>query len=131
MNTNRIVNENFYDEYQYFDSVLAKRFKIEENGVVRYIKEMKNAVIDVRDVLPEWDPTIARLQKMKVRYDSLDNAESSFDDFQGKDEDVVWIKVFLTKLESHADPLSKYSKLEFTYKKRKKSFFQKLKALFS
>ena len=60
MNTNRIVNENFYDEYQYFDSVLAKRFKIEENGVVKYIKEMKNAVIDVRDVLPEWDPTSAR-----------------------------------------------------------------------
>ena len=30
MNNNRIVNENFYDEYSYFDSVLAKHFKIEE-----------------------------------------------------------------------------------------------------
>ena len=126
MNKNRITNQNFFDEYKYFDFILTEHFKIEENGVDEYINQMKHAVIDVREVLPEWDSTLERLNKIKDRYENLNNAEISFDDFQGKDEDVVWMRVFMTKLDSQADPLSKYSKLKFTYKKRKKSLLQKI-----
>ncbi|MCR4831479.1 MAG: hypothetical protein K5883_08520 [Pseudobutyrivibrio sp.] len=130
MNKNRITNENFFDEYKYFDFILSKHFKIEENGVGEYVKRMKLAVIDVRDVLPEWDATIERLNKIKARYEGLNNAETSFDEFQGKDEDVVWMRIFLTRFDSKADPLSKYSKLEFTYKKRNKSLLQKILDIF-
>ena len=130
MNKNRITNQNFFDEYKYFDFLLAQHLKISENGVDEYINEMKHAVIDVREVLPEWDATIARLCKIKSRYESLNNAELSFDDFQGKDEDVVWMRVFITKLDSDADPLAKYSKLEFQYKKRKQTFLQKIMSMF-
>lgn len=131
MSKNRRTNENFFDEFEFFDYMLAEHFKIEENGVDEYIKRMKHAVIDVREVLPEWDGTIARLEKMKARYEDLNNAKLSFDDFQGKDEDVVWMRIFMTKLQSQADPLAKYSKLSFTYKKRKKSFLQKIMDLFN
>ena len=131
MKANRIRNENFYDEYKYFDELLAERFGVEENGVGEYVKRMKHAVIDVRDVLPEWDATIERLLKIKSRYESLKNADISFDDFHGKDEDFIWIKIFMEKMESDADPLTKYGKLEFTYKKRKKSILDRLKAIFS
>lgn len=130
LSKNRITNQNFYDEYAYFDTFLAEYLNVEENGVDEYIKRMKLAVIDVRDVLPEWDATIARLEKMKTRYTGLNTAEHSFDDFQGKDEDVVYIRIFLEKISSDADPLSKYSKLKFTYKKRKKSLLQKLRDIF-
>jgi hypothetical protein len=127
---NRIRNENFFDEFAFFDEILAEHLKVTENGVKEYVNQMKHAVIDVRDVLPEWDLTIARLNKMQDRYDGLKNIETSFDDFQGKDEDVVWIRVFLSKLDQGADPLTKYSKLVFTYKKRKKTLMQKLKEMF-
>lgn len=130
MNKNRITNRNFFDEYKYFDFLLCKRFNVEEDGVGEYVKQMKQAVIDVRDVLPEWDSTIERLNKMKDRYSGLNNAEVSFDDFQGKDEDVVWMRIFETRLDSNADPLTKYSKLEFTYKQRNKSLLQKVLDLF-
>lgn len=130
MNKNRITNQNFFDEYKYFDFLLAQHLKISENGVDEYINEMKHAVIDVREVLPEWDATIARLCKIKSRYEGLNNAELSFDDFQGKDEDVVWMRVFIIKLDSDADPLTKYSKLEFQYKKRKQTFLQKIMSMF-
>jgi hypothetical protein len=130
LSKNRVINKNFYDEYAYFDSVLAEHFGVEENGVDEYIKRMKHAVIDVRDVLPEWDSTIARLEKMKARYLGLNTFEDSFDDYQGKDEDVVWMLIFYEKMDQDADPLAKYSKLEFTYKKRKKSLMQRLKELF-
>ena len=125
MNKNRITNQNFFDEYEYFDFTLAEHFKLEEGGVNEYINQMKHAVIDVREVLPEWDSTLERLNKIKERYADLNNADTSFDDFQGKDEDVVWMRVFMTKLDSQADPLAKYSKLKFTYKRRKKSLLQK------
>ena len=130
LSRNRITNETFYDEYAYFDAFLAEYLHVEDQGVDEYIKCMKHAVIDVRDVLPEWDATISRLEKMKTRYTRLNNAEHSFDDYQGKDEDVVYIRIFLEKISNNADPLSKYSKLEFTYKKRKKSLLQKLKDMF-
>ena len=129
LSKNRITNQNFYDEYAYFDTFLAEYLKVPENGVDQYIKQMKHAVIDVRDVLPEWDATIERLEKMKERYAHLNNADMSFDDFQGKDEDVVWIRIFLEKISNDADPLTKYSKLKFTYKKRKKSLMQRIKEL--
>lgn len=130
MHKNRITNRNFYEEYKYFDFLLCKHFKIEENGVIEYMKRMKEAVIDVRDIVSEWDSTYERLQKIKERYDGLDTSASSFDEFLGKDEDVVWIRIFLTKIDSGADPLSKYAKIEFTYKKRPKSFMQKIMELF-
>ena len=130
LSKNRITNQNFYDEYAYFNAFLAEYLNVEENGVDEYIKRMKLAVIDVRDVLPEWDATIERLEKMKTRYTGLNTADHSFDDFQGKDEDVVYIRIFLEKISKDADPLSKYSKLKFTYKKRKKSLLQKLRDIF-
>lgn len=131
LSNNRIVNKNFYDEYKYFDEYLASYLNVEENGVDEYIKRMKHAIYEVKDVLPEWMPTIARLEKMKTRFLSLDDAEVSFDDFQGKDEDVVWIRIFLEKIEQKADPLEKYSKLKFTFKKRKKSLLQRFLGLFN
>jgi hypothetical protein len=131
LSNNRIVNKNFYDEYKYFDEYLANYLNMEENGVDEYIKRMKQAIYEVKDVLPEWMPTIARLEKMKTRFLSLDGAEVSFDDFQGKDEDVVWIRIFLEKIEQKADPLEKYSKLKFTFKKRKKSLLQRFLGLFN
>ena len=127
---NRVTNEGFYDEYEYFDEFLAEHFNVEENGVIEYIKRMKHAVIEVREALPEWDSTIARLEKMKKRYEDLNNTEHSFDDYQGKDEDVVWIRIFMEKIDAKADPLTKYSKLTFLYKKRKRSLLSRLKELF-
>ncbi|SFI15839.1 hypothetical protein SAMN04487830_12628 [Pseudobutyrivibrio sp. OR37] len=131
MSNNRITNQNFYDEYKYFDEFLAEHLHVEENGVDEYVKKMKHAIYEVKDVLPEWMPTIERLEKMKARFLSLDGAKVSFDDFQGKDEDVVWIRIFLEKIDQKADPLEKYSKLKFTFKKRKKSLLQRFFGLFS
>ena len=92
---------------------------------------MKEAIYEVKDVLPEWMPSIARFEKIKARFESLDNAQVSFDDFQGKDEDVVWMRILMEKIEAGADPLAKYSKLKFTFKKRKKSLLQRFFSLFN
>ena len=88
------------------------------------MKRMKEAVIEARDAIAEWDVTYDRLKKIKDRYEGLSTQETSFDEFQGKDEDVVWIRIFISKIESKADPLSKYKNLNFTYKKRTKSLIQ-------
>ena len=131
MHKNRIINENFYDEYSFFDDYLADYLGVEENGVTEYIKRMKLCIYEVKDVLPEWMPTIERFEKIKARFESLDNAVASFDDFQGKDEDVVWMRILMEKIEAGADPLTKYSKLKFTFKKRKKSLLQRFFSLFN
>ncbi|MBP3727953.1 MAG: hypothetical protein IJJ59_11825 [Pseudobutyrivibrio sp.] len=131
MHKNRITNENFYDEYCFFDDYLADYLNVDENGVTEYIKRMKEAIYEVKDVLPEWMPSIARFEKIKARFESLDNAQVSFDDFQGKDEDVVWMRILMEKIEAGADPLTKYSKLKFTFKKRKKSLLQRFFSLFN
>ena len=125
MQTNRVTNQNFYAEYEYFDFYLSEYLKVdEEKGVETYMKRMKEAVIEARDAIAEWDVTYDRLKKIKDRYEGLSTQETSFDEFQGKDEDVVWIRIFISKVESKADPLSKYKNLNFTYKKRKKSLIQ-------
>jgi hypothetical protein len=125
MQTNRVTNQNFYAEYEYFDFYLSEYLKVDEDqGVETYMKRMKEAVIEARDAITEWDVTYDRLKKIKDRYEGLSTQETSFDEFQGKDEDVVWIRIFISKIESKADPLSKYKNLNFTYKKRKKSLIQ-------
>ena len=125
MQTNRVTNQNFYAEYEYFDFYLSEYLKVDEDqGVETYMKRMKEAVIEARDAIAEWDVTYDRLKKIKDRYVELSTQETSFDEFQGKDEDVVWIRIFISKIESKADPLSKYKNLNFTYKKRKKSLIQ-------
>ena len=125
MQTNRVTNQTFFAEYEYFDFYLSEYLKVdEEKGVETYMKRMKEAVIEARDAIAEWDVTYDRLKKIKDRYEGLSTQETSFDEFQGKDEDVVWIRIFISKIESKADPLSKYKNLNFTYKKRKKSLIQ-------
>lgn len=125
MQTNRVTNQNFFAEYEYFDFYLSEYLKVdEEKGVETYMERMKEAVIEARDAIAEWDVTYDRLKKIKDRYEGLSTQETSFDEFQGKDEDVVWIRIFISKIESKADPLSKYKNLNFTYKKRKKSLIQ-------
>jgi hypothetical protein len=125
MQTNRITNQNFYAEYEYFDFYLSEYLKVDEDkGVETYMKRMKEAVIEAREAIAEWDVTYDRLKKIKDRYEGLSTQETSFDEFQGKDEDVVWIRIFISKIESKADPLSKYKNLNFSYKTRKKSLIQ-------
>ena len=125
MQTNRVTNQNFYAEYEYFDFYLSEYLKVDEDqGVETYMKRMKEAVIEARDAIAEWDVTYDRLKKIKDRYEGLSTQETSFDEFQGKDEDVVWIRIFISKIESKADPLSKYKNLNFSYKTRKKSLIQ-------
>ena len=132
MRTNRVTNKDFYNEYEYFDFYLSEHLKCEDKcGVQTYMKKMKEAVVEARDVIAEWDVTYARLKKIKDRYEGLSTLETSFDEFQGKDEDVVWMRIFISKIESQADPLSKYSKISFSYKKRrKKNFIQKILDMF-
>ena len=125
MQTNRVTNQNFFAEYEYFDFYLSEYLKVdEEKGVETYMARMKEAVIEARDAIAEWDVTYDRLKKIKDRYEGLSTQETSFDEFQGKDEDVVWIRIFISKIESKADPLSKYKNLKFNYKTRKKSLIQ-------
>ena len=125
MQTNRITNQNFFAEYEYFDFYLSEYLKVDEDkGVETYMKRMKEAVIEAREAIAEWDVTYDRLKKIKDRYEGLSTQETSFDEFQGKDEDVVWIRIFISKIESKADPLSKYKNLNFSYKTRKKSLIQ-------
>jgi len=125
MQTNRVTNQNFFAEYEYFDFYLSEYLKVdEEKGVETYMERMKEAVIEARDAIAEWDVTYDRLKKIKDRYEGLSTQETSFDEFQGKDEDVVWIRIFISKIESKADPLSKYKNLKFNYKTRKKSLLQ-------
>ena len=126
----RRTNEKFFDEYKFFDQFLCERYNYEENGVSNYLAKMKESYIEAKDAIHEWDVTYERLTAIKKRFDGLENNETSFDDFQGKDEDVVWMQVFCEKLDANADPLSKYKTLKFTYKKRPKTFWQKLKDMF-
>ncbi|MCR5581313.1 MAG: hypothetical protein K6F66_06970, partial [Pseudobutyrivibrio sp.] len=105
MGKNRIVNENFFDEYKFFDAILSEHFHMESGGIDKYIDEMKNANYEACERIPEWNSILARLEHLRDRYNSLNNADTSFDEFQGKDEDVVWIRIFITKLQGKADPL--------------------------
>ncbi|MBE5909858.1 DUF6548 family protein [Pseudobutyrivibrio sp.] len=127
----RKINERFYDEYNYFDKVLCERLNIEEHGVSGYLAKMKEAVIEAREVIPEWDVTRNRLTNIQKRHADLKQNDEYFEDFQGKDEDVVWMQVFCEKLEANADPLSKYSTMKFSYKTRKKSLWQRIVELFN
>lgn len=129
--TTRKINERFYDEYKVFDMILCERFNIEEHGVSTYMKKMKEAVTEAREAIPEWDVTYNRLEHIQKRHAGLKTSDLSFDDFQGKDEDVVWMQVFCEKLDANADPLSKYSTMEFKYKTRKKTLWQRIMEMFS
>ncbi|MBP5324835.1 MAG: hypothetical protein J6Y86_05000 [Pseudobutyrivibrio sp.] len=122
----RKINERFFDEYKIFDEMLCERFNVPEHGVTEYIKRMKEAVTEAREAIPEWDVTYQRLINIKKRSDGLKNQELTFDDFQGKDEDVVWMNIFCEKMDANADPLSKYSTMSFTYKRRSKSLLQRI-----
>ena len=127
---NRIVNERFYDAYILFDDMLAQRFKLEEGGVVKYMAKMKECYTEAREHIPEWDDTFKRLQHLQVRFNSLKDGKVAFEHFQGKDEDVVWMSVFKEKMDAEADVLSKYSKIDFSKKKRDEGFFGKLLGIF-
>lgn len=131
MENNKVRNKNFYDEYKYFDFMLAENLKSDEDeGVNTYISKMEHCVVEAWDYITEWESTLNRLKKIRERFISLKNAELSFDDFQGKDEDIAWMRIFLTKLESKSDPLSKYANLNIVYKTRKKSIIQRIMELF-
>lgn len=127
----RKTNERFYDEYKIFDQMLCERFNIEEHGVSTYMKRMKEAVVEAREAIPEWDFTYERMERLQKRHAGLKSADISFEDFQGKDEDVVWMHVFTEKLDANADPLSKYSTMEFKYKTRKKTLWQRIMEMFA
>ncbi len=127
----RKINERFFDEYKYFNDVLCERLGVDDHGVTEYLKRMKECVTEAREAIPEWDVTFQRLVNIKKRSDNLKTQETTFDDFQGKDEDVVWMNVFMEKLDADADPLSKYKTMKFTYKKRHKSVWQKIREMFS
>ena len=127
---NRIVNERFYDAYILFDDMLAQRFKLEEGGVTKYMAKMKECYTEAREHIPEWDDTFKRLQHLQARFNSLKEGEVAFEHFQGKDEDVVWMSVFKEKMDAEADVLSKYSKIDFSKKKKNEGFFGKLFGLF-
>ncbi len=126
----REINERFFDAYTLFDERLCEKFHVEEDGVKHYLAKMKEAVVEAREALPEWDATFNRLMALRKRYNTLKEGGAAFNDFQGKDEDVVWMQVFTEKLEAEADPLAKYSKLSFTYKTRNKGFWEKVKEFF-
>lgn len=127
---NRIVNERFYDAYILFDDMLAQRFKLEEGGVGKYMAKMKECYTEAREHIPEWDDTFKRLQHLQARFNSLKDGKVAFEHFQGKDEDVVWMSVFKEKMDAEADVLSKYSKIDFSKKKKDEGFFGKLLGIF-
>ena len=121
----RQVNERFFEAYKEFDDMLSMLYGVEKDGVGHYIDKMKEAVTEVKEAIPEWEATFLRLNRIRSRYLSL-KSNAGFDDFQGKDEDIVWIQVFCERLDAEADPLSKYAKMSFTYKERKKSLWQRI-----
>ncbi|QFJ56335.1 DUF6548 family protein [Pseudobutyrivibrio xylanivorans] len=127
---NRVINERFYDAYLDFDEVLCGRLNVKEDGVKKYQIKMKECYTEARDVIPEWDVVYARLKAIRARHQNLTQGTAKFDEFQGKDEDVVWMQIFCEKLDADADPLSKYSKYSFE-KRKHKGFFAKLMEAFS
>ena len=120
----RRTNERFYDAYLDFDDQLCELMGVEKDGVQAYRMRMKEAWYEAKELIPEWESIDQRLEVIRERYQILKQGKSKFDDVHGKDEDVVWIRIFISKIESKADPLSKYKNLNFTYKKRKKSLIQ-------
>ncbi len=122
-------NERFYDAYLDFDEVLCEYCGVEDDGVQAYRNRMKECVTEAREAIAEWDQTFNRLHSIRERYIKLKNG-GDFDDFHGKDEDVVWMQVFFEKLDAKADPLAKYSRMDFKYKTRSVSFWDKLKGMF-
>lgn len=122
----RRSNERFFDAYIGFDENLCERFGVEEDGVRTYMLKMKECYLEARDAITEWDITYTRLGNMRKRYQDLNNGGATFDDFQGKDEDVVWMQVFREKLDAQVDPLSKYSRMDFSKKNKKKGLLAKL-----
>lgn len=127
---NRIVNERFFDAYILFDDTLAQKYKVEEDGVKKYMEKMKECYTEAKDHIPEWDDTFKRLNHIRTRYIALKDGKVAFEHFQGKDEDVVWMSVFQEKLDAEADVLSKYAKIDFASKKKKQGFFGKLFGFF-
>ena len=67
----RKTNERFYDEYKIFDAMLCERFNIAEHGVSTYMKRMKEAVLEAREAIPEWDFTYDRLDRIQKRHAGL------------------------------------------------------------
>ncbi len=126
----RKINERFYDAYQDFDYVLCEYLGVKEDGVQVYRNRMKEAVLEAREVIPEWDSINLRLEAIRNRYQVLKQGTEHFDDFQGKDEDVVWMQVFCERLDAQADPLAKYAKMDFKYKRRSRGFWQKVVDMF-
>lgn len=122
----RKINERFYDVYSDFDEHLCQLLDVDDDGVQAYRMRMKEAWYEAKEAIPEWETIDKRLENIRERYLILKKGGSRFDDFHGKDEDVVWMKIFKERLDAKADPLSKYSRLNFGNKKRNKSFFQRL-----
>lgn len=122
-------NERFFDAYSEFDEVLCEFCGAEEDGVLSYLNKMKEGVTEARDLIAEWDGCFLRLTSLRKRYIGLKQGGMAFDDFQGKDEDVVWMQVFRQKLEAKADPLSKYNRMDFNYPKRGGSLWDRIKAM--
>lgn len=127
---NRLVNERFFDAYVLFDDMLAQKYKVEEDGVKKYMEKMKECYTEAKDHIPEWDDTFKRLNHIRNRYISLKDGKVAFEHFQGKDEDVVWMQVFKEKMEAEADVLAKYSKIDFSKKNNDKGFLGKLMKIF-
>ncbi len=115
--TNKLLNKRFYESYSDFDYYICEKYKFAEDGVGKYMKKMKECYLEAKEAIPEWEVTYDRLEHLHTRFHRLKNSESEFTDFQGKDEDVVWMQVFYEKLDAGADPLAKYSKLSFDKKK--------------
>ncbi len=124
----RRINERFMEAYIDFDEILCERFNIEKDGAHFYLVKMKEAVLEAREAIPEYDITYDRLKAIRNRYLALKQGGAVIDDFQGKDEDVVWMQVFEEKLDADADPLSKYSRMTFNY--RQKGFWERLIEVF-
>ena len=63
----RKANERFFDAYSEFDGLIRERYNIEEDGVHYYLVKMKEAVLEAREAIPEWDTVYKRLKAIRDR----------------------------------------------------------------
>jgi hypothetical protein len=114
------LNTLFLNEYAVLDDACKAKFKIEENGVERYIDEM-NKASDSKEKISVWEEDYHTLNKCMHIYSVITLHENKLRKPQCTKQDIAWIKKFASRINKDADAIAKLKKYEATVAKFKET----------
>lgn len=92
------------EEYKRVDSILRDMYRTDK-GITEYIEKMEAFPFNVSVKIPEWNPTLAELKRIRHLRNTMAHEPNGFEAADSEETDLRWLKEFHERLLHEQDPL--------------------------